>query len=117
MVIALYIHGRERQRASFEPPEAALHLIFTAIGQHRLRKSQRRHRLVRAVDAPPQPANRRLQSGFVHTNLDSGMTIVVEASWLPPVGTHRTRRDVRGQAKPYEMFYAVALHNGHHRLT
>jgi len=37
MVIALHIHGRERQRASFEPPTAALHLLCTARGQHRLR--------------------------------------------------------------------------------
>src|SRR5262249_17952573 len=38
MVIALHRHRRERQRASFEPPHTPLHQIFTAIGQHRLRK-------------------------------------------------------------------------------
>src|SRR2546428_5208917 len=49
--------------------------------------------------------------------LDGGMMIVVDPSGLPRIGTHRTRWVVLGQAEPYQVFHAVALHNGHHRLT
>ena len=46
-----------------------------------------------------------------------GMAVVFDPSRLPPVRPHRPRRDMRGHTKPYEMFHAVALHNGYHRLT
>jgi hypothetical protein len=45
------------------------------------------------------------------------MMIIVDPSWLPSVGAHWTRRDVRRQAKPDEIFHTILLHNGHHRLT
>jgi hypothetical protein len=35
-----------------------------------------------------------------HTDLDGGIAIVVDPSRLPPIGTHRTRYVVLGQAKP-----------------
>src|SRR3989449_1646347 len=44
------------------------------------------------------------------------MAIVVDPSRLPPIGTHQTRCVVLVQAKPQEVFHAVALHHGHHRL-
>src|SRR5712691_4574530 len=94
MVVALHIHRRKGEWPPFEPPQAPLYQIFTAIGQYR-----------------------RLQRGFVHTYLDGGMMIVVDSSWLPTVGPHWTRCGVWGQAKTYEVFHAIALHNGHHGLT
>src|SRR5713101_6778712 len=117
MVVALHIHRRKGEWPPFEPPQAPLYQIFTTIGQYRLLQGQRLNRLIGPIHAPPQPAYRRLQRGFVHTYLDGGMMIVVDSSWLPTVGPHWTRCGVWGQAKTSEVFHAIALHNGHHCLT
>src|SRR5262245_51474380 len=44
------------------------------------------------------------------------MAIVVDPRRLPPIGTHWTRYVVLDQAELYQVFHAVALHNGHHRF-
>src|SRR5215831_9728273 len=111
MVVALYVHRGEGERPPFKSPQTPLHLIFLAIGQHRLRQGQRLYRLIRPIDAPPQPAYRCRQRGFVHTDLDSGMTLVVAPRWLPPVGPHWTRRGMLGQAKPYKVLHLMVLPN------
>src|SRR5712691_7955728 len=117
MVVALPRHRRKGEWPPCEPPQAPLSQVCTAIGQYRLLQGHRLHRLIGPIHAPPQPAYRRLQRGFVHPDLDGGMMIMENKSWRPTGGPHWTRCGVWGQAKPDEVFPAIALHNGHHGLT
>ena len=77
MFISLHVHGAQRQRAPFEPPETPLHQILMAIGQHRLLKRQLLLRLIGAIHPPPQPPYRRLKRLLVYTHLHGGMAIVL----------------------------------------
>jgi hypothetical protein len=94
MVIALHIHGRQRQRTPFQPPQTPLHEICTAIGQHRLRKRQLLSRLIGTLYPPSQAAHRRLQSDLVHTDLHGCLAVFLEPSGPTSVRSHDAWRGV-----------------------
>src|SRR5438105_2504171 len=107
MLISVYIHRSQRQRASFEPPSTSLHQILLAVSQHGLLKRQLLAGLIGAIHPPPESAHRRFKGVLISPDFNCCLAIFHPLSWPTSVGAQLARRVVLVVAQPQALRHPI----------